>query len=78
MTNVTSNILRGALEEVKRQLDSQAETFETALEDKAAASDLSELSDALDGKVDTSDLVDMTLEESDTLFDSVFRIYRHT
>ena len=63
MANVTPSILKGALQEVKRQMDKQDTSFDAKID---------EVYEELDTKVNVEDVIPMTIEESDDLFDEVY------
>lgn len=71
MANVTTNILRGALQRIKTELDSQASTFNTALANKAT-----ELSTALAAKANSADIAPMSAADGNALFDEIFSDYQ--
>lgn len=76
MANVTTNILRGALQRVKTELDSQASTFNTALANKASATSVTELSTALAAKANSADIAPMSAADGNALFDEIFSAYQ--
>lgn len=76
MANVTTNILRGALQRVKTELDSWSSTFNAALANKASAVSVIELNTALAAKANSADIIPMSAADGNALFDEIFSAYQ--